>query len=943
MANATPEISPLSEAAGLAANGARRRRVRRALKWIVIVACAIWLFDTAASLVITHTRLHRRLTARLAAAFGRPVEVGRFDFSLWTGPALEADSVVVADDPRFGHEYFLHAESLTIRFRWQSLLRGRLELGTLSLSHPSLNLVRNPDGDWNLYEWLPKPTPSAFAGATDSSGAVSQPPHAIGPVRANSPVLRFRKIEIDGGRINFKEGDAKQPVAFVNVKGGFETESPGRWRMDFDATPMRAATAVQQPGVLHLIGHVGGTSSRLRPASLELSWRDASITDVLSLVRSYDYGVHGSMALYLAAETEGDAWKLHGRTELRQIHRWDLPMRADNPGLNVVAEARLNPLASRLDLSRVMLETPHSSIEAFGRIDWSGADQVSRVGSGRAETVASHPRNASGETSRGEAGGSRLAVSSAGLDLNEALAWLRAFHVGVAEDLALHGWARMDATLRGWPPHPDDASLAVREASLTGKELRAPLHVGPAEIRYDAAGLRLSASGIAFGAAESALRLDASFEAPIDAARLSGGVPGAAQWRVSGGVDQVRDAFALAKSLGWDISSGWDFGGPLRCDLRWQSARFPWQSEPAGTLAWGTESEGGTLRAAFLNQPVEGVRARADFRPGGRHVTLASALALGAHWMGTFERSTAAPEWQFTLAADHLASADLDLWLNPRWRQTFLDRMLPFLNPAAPSASAAGGAGATIAPQDSLRAAGRLSVGEFTLATFRARQLQTDLSIEGRRLDFTNLTAIAYGGSIGGSLDAGLVSPPAYNVALQFTNLDLAGLTAGSPNLANLFSGSASGEISIHARGASRAELGSSLQCSGTARVSGAQYRGLALAESVRDGLRHPGNSSFRDGAGAFSCANNLIELRDWKLSGAAADLEAAGTVNYATALNLRVRSAAPGPSASREPKITAAANTPAAASGSAATSRAIQLTGTLASPRAATVAPAPR
>jgi hypothetical protein len=899
--------------------------VRRALKWIVIAACAIWLFDTAASLVITHTRLHRRFTARLAAAFGRPVDVGGFEFSLWTGPELEADSVVVADDPRFGHEYFLHAESLTIRFRWQSLLRGRLELGTLSLSHPSLNLVRNPDGDWNLYEWLPKPA-APGAAAANSSGAASQPPHAIGPVRANSPVLRFRKIEIDGGRINFKEGDAKQPVAFISVKGGFETESPGRWRMDFDATPMRAATAVQQPGVIHLTGHVGGTSSRLRPASLELSWRDASITDVLSLVRSYDYGVHGNVALYLTAETNGDIWRLRGHTELRQIHRWDLPMRSDNPGLNLIAEAELNPLASRLDLSRVVLETPHSSIEAFGRLDWSGSNAISRAGRARSEASAS-----------------RLAVSSAGLDLNETLAWLRAFHAGAAEDLALHGWARMDATLRGWPPHLDDASLAVREASLTGKELRAPLHIGPAEIRYDAAGLRLSASGIAFGAAESALRLDASLEAPFDSARLSGGVPGAAQWRVSGGVDQVRDAFALAKSLGWDISSGWDFGGPLRCDLRWQGARFPWQSEPAGTLAWGTESEGGTLRAAFLNQPVEGVRARADFRPGGRHVTLASAMALGAHWMGTFERSTAAPEWQFTLAADHLASADLDLWLNPRWRQTFLDRMLPFLNPAAPSASAASGGGATIAPQDSLRAAGRLTVGEFTLATFRARQLQTDLSIEGRRLDFTNLAAIAYGGSVSGSLDAGLVSPPAYNVALQFTNLDVAALTAGSPNLANLFTGSASGEISIHARGASRAELGSSLQCSGTARVSGAQYRGLAVAESVRDGLLHPGNSSFRDGAGAFSCANNLIELRDWRLSGGAADLEAAGTVNYATALNLRVRAAAPAPPASREPKVTAAANTPAAANASAAASRAIQLTGTLASPRVAAIAPAPR
>lgn len=901
MANATPAISPLPEAAEPTPDSARRLRLRRALKWLVVVVCALWLLDSGISLLMTHTRLHRRLTARLAAAFGRPVEVGTFEFSLWTGPELEADSVVVEDDPRFGHEYFLRAESLTIRFRWQSLLRGRLELGTLSLSHPSLNLVRNPDGDWNLYEWLPKPSVPGSAAAPNAAKAAVQPPHTIGPVRSNSSVLRFRKIEIDSGRINFKEGASKQPIAFINVNGAFETESPGRWRMDFYATPMRAATVVQQPGVIHLTGHVGGTSSRLRPASLELTWTDASITDVLSLARSYDYGIHGAAALYLTAETTGDAWKLRGRTELRQIHRWDLPMRADNPGLNLIAEGDLDLPASRLELSRVVLETPHSSVQAFGRLDWSAASG----------------------NSRSEAPASRLAVSSAGLDLNETLAWLRAFHAGVAEDLALHGWARMDATLRGWPPHLDDASLAIREASLTAKALRAPLHFGPAEIRYDGTGLRLSAADIALGPAQSSLRLEAS--------RQFGAVP-ASQLRVSGGLDQARDVFALMKSLGWDISSGWDFGGPLHCDLHWQGARVPWQSDPVGTLAWGNESTGGTIRASFLNQPVEAVRARVDFRPGGRRVSLASGQAFGAHWIGTFERSTAAPEWQFTLAADRLAASDLDLWLNPRWRQSFLDRMLPFLNPATLASNASGVASA---PQDYLRAAGRITVGEFNLASLRARQLQADLSVEGRRLDLTNLTALAYGGSVSGSLDAGLVSPPAYNVALQFTNLDLAGLTAGSPSLANLFAGSASGEISMHARGASRAELASSLACSGTARVAGAQYRGLSLAESVREGSRRPGNSAFRDASGAFSCANGAVELRQWKFAGAASDLEAAGTVDFGASLNLRVQIAAV-PAAARSPKA-AAAPAPVAAM------RAIQLTGTLSEPRVANLASSPR
>lgn len=878
MANTASETIVSSEAPQPAPGGARLRR--RLLKWIILAAIFIWVFDLGISLLINHTGLRRRFTAHLAASFGRPVKVGSYDFTLWTGPELEANSVVVTDDPKFGYEYFLRAESLTIRFRWQSLLRGHVELQTLSLSHPSLNLVRNPDGDWNLYEWLPKPASVQPA----NPGAPSNPAvrsNAIGPVRTNASVLRFRKIEIDGGRINFKEGDVKEPVAFIDVKGSVETESPGRWRMDLDATPMRAAIAVQQPGVIHLTGHVGGTSSRLRPAELELSWRDASITDVLRLAHSYDYGVHGTVALYLKARTDGGIWQLDGRTEFRQVHRWDLPLRADNPSFNFIAEGKFDPAASRLDISRAAIETPHSSVQASGRLEWGVVNG----------------------NSRGGTSGLRLEILSSGLDLNETLAWLRAFHAGVAEDLALAGWARLDASLRGWPPHIEDGSLSISQAELTGKELRAPLHLGPATIRYDAKGLRLPPAEISVGGTEAALRVELS--------ETFGAVP-ISMLHVSGSVDEARDIFRIAKAFGRDISGGWDFGGPLHGDLRWQGARYPWRSDPAGNVTWGDETTGGTIRAAFFNQLIEGIRARADFKAGDRRVTLTGAEALGARWTGSFNRTRAATEWQFALAADRLSASELDLWLNPRWRESFLDRMLPFLNPRA-------AAGTT---PDNLRASGRLTVGEFSLGPFNARKLQGDLSIEGRRLEFANVTGQFSGGAIRGSLDAGFVSPPAYHVGLQFTNAELGALTASSPGLADIFSGTATGEVSFHARGANRADLATSLECLGTGHVSGAEIRGMNLAESVRAGERRAGNSAFHEAAGTFSCANRAIQFHPLRLMGVAGEIDAAGAVNFSEGLNLRLEILPPAGAAPRGERLPAQR------------ASAAQLTGTLTDPR---------
>ncbi len=197
----------------------------RLLKWTLFLIVVLWIASEAVSLAIQHTRLRRSFTARIESAFGRPVDVGSYHFSLWNGPALEANSVTVGEDARFGHEYFLRAESMTVRLRWASLLRGHIELGTLSLTRPSLNLVRNAAGDWNLTEWLPQP-------AGNPSFRVP-----VGP-SLPSPAVRFRRIEVDGGRINFKNGDEKLPLAFVGVKGAVETDRPGRWTMNLDATTL---------------------------------------------------------------------------------------------------------------------------------------------------------------------------------------------------------------------------------------------------------------------------------------------------------------------------------------------------------------------------------------------------------------------------------------------------------------------------------------------------------------------------------------------------------------------------------------------------------------------------------------------------------------------------------------------------------------------------------
>jgi hypothetical protein len=825
----------------------RRRSWTRWPRWIALVLIFLWVADFGVSLLIRHTRLQRRLTGRLESVFGRSVEVGRYDFSLWGGPTLEAQAVTFGEDPRFGHEYFLRADSLTVRLRWQSFFRGHMELGAIALEHPSLNLVRNDEGDWNVAEWLPK---SASASATVPSSSVA--------------AVRFGRIDVTSGRVNFKRGDEKLPFALTDVNGYIEPDRSGRWTLNLEAVPARAAVLLQQAGTIRVSGHVGGTSSRLRPAVLDLAWDDASLSDLLHLAHGYDFGVRGDLGLVVHAETEGDNWVLQSRAELRRLHRWDFAARPDNPAVNVNAKMILYPLASGLDITEATIEAPHSWARADAHFVWPSAAEAEFV-----------PRNLLPTPAQFE-------ITQSQLDLSDVLAWIRAFHSNVAAGISLGGSASVHVGFSAWPLHLTSAAGAIANANLSGPALRVPAHLGQAQFRYERDMFSLLPATVSYGATEGSFHVEAV---------ASPGQREFPVYRLSGNLAQVRDLVATAGALGWNISRGWDLAGPVRCDLHWQGARFPWQTQPIGTIEWGGEPGGGSLLTPFLNQPVKQIKARADLKPGMRHIALSSADAFGARWTGTFDRyedrrddrhgdAQAAPEWEFALSTDALSLADLDRWLNPRWRQSFLDRMLPFLNSSSP---------ANAVPEN-LRAEGRINIEDLALAPLALHHLESDVKIGGRHIEVSRATAQFFGGALAGSLDAQLTATPAYRLNLDYSRVDLAALTSAYPTLADLFAGSASGEFALDSNGAARADLVSSLECRGTARITDARMQNISLLESIREAERRPGVSSFAAASAVFSCGEGKIVVQRLQFTGATQDVAASGSVDFSRNVNLQLR-----------------------------------------------------
>jgi uncharacterized protein involved in outer membrane biogenesis len=811
-----------------------KRRSRKLLTVLLALAICSVALAVVLSRVIASQSARRYLTARLEQAFGRPVEVSNFSIRWIPTPGIIAERVTISDDPRFGHEYFLRAESIVASPRWRSLFLAKLELGTLELSHPSLNLVRNDDGRWNVESWLPPP--ASLRSASSSNG--SRPSHAA----------QLSRIEIDAGRINFSQGSDRRPFALEELTGSIEQESAGRWRIALAAHPSRATVHLQNSGTLRVSGIIAGTSARLHPADLTLSWSDASLADALRLALGNDPGIRGDFGLQLIARTEPESaalnansalalarWNISLNARSSGLHRWDMAARADNPALNLIAEAEWDAASPQITLRKLTVEAPHSEIEGTGTVAWAN---------GIAPDV--H-------------------LTSSGISLEDIFAWYRSFQPGVADGLTAEGFLTTDVKLSGWPLRARDGKLLSEGATIRSAGLTL-VKSGPIETRFDPESIEVlptiwtiaNSSKIQEGleATPGAPRAPAgtiSFRAKLFApAAPSGKLPAKSQtqqlakkvgapslnYELSLRADFIHfeDFLNAARLVGRPLNAGWQVEGGLTANLQWQGLvhqRFP---KATGDVS----PRGMTLKLPLLNQSVEIESAKIELKPNEPRVTIGKASALGANWQGTIWRDRVSsplkngsgPEWQFDLIADHLDAAELDRWIGPRARPNWLARIF---TPSGNAAAQIPGPG----PLSQLHAHGTVRADTFTLAPLEVQSLRMQIEMLGRKVNFSEFDAKLNGGEITGDMLASLDEDPTYLLRIAAKNINVAELAMPNADLRDRLAGQLGGEIKLAFHGIGREQLVSTLK--GEGRVSATRFgiRGVDLSAPSSDEAAH--------------------------------------------------------------------------------------------------------
>jgi uncharacterized protein involved in outer membrane biogenesis len=210
-------------------------------------------------LVVNVNQYRGIVQSQLQKALGRPVSFGDMHLSL-TPPSVRLDNLQIGESPRFGNGQFATANSVEVALKLLPLIRGNVDIRSLTLDHPQVMLIRNPDGVWN------------FSTLGESQGGKSG---------GGGGSFVLAKLEIDGGQVTIADRAAKTSATYNNIDATLSNLAPGK-AVSFTA-------ALHLPGAgsetLQMSGTAGPMATAMvdTPFDGELQFNEVSLASLQKL------------------------------------------------------------------------------------------------------------------------------------------------------------------------------------------------------------------------------------------------------------------------------------------------------------------------------------------------------------------------------------------------------------------------------------------------------------------------------------------------------------------------------------------------------------------------------------------------------------------------------------------------------------------------------------
>ena len=288
-------------------------------------------------------QLRNRIATTIGSALGRRVAIDNVRLRVLPRPGFDLEGLVIYDDPEFSAEPMIRAQEVSAAIRFRSLLRGRIEIATLSANEPSINLVRNDQGRWNLASLLERN---------------AQIPAAPTRKPASERRPAFPYLEADHARINFKIGQTKKSYALMDANVALWQDSENSWGARMKAAPVRTDFNLTDTGLLQ-INATWQRASNLRatPLQLAVQWQTGQLGQITKLLTGKDRGWRGEINFTAKVSGTPEALLIQSQTVVDDFRRYDI-VDSENVRLATSCSGQYNAVTSAL--SDLLCESPVS-------------------------------------------------------------------------------------------------------------------------------------------------------------------------------------------------------------------------------------------------------------------------------------------------------------------------------------------------------------------------------------------------------------------------------------------------------------------------------------------------------------------------------------------------------------------------------------------------------
>lgn len=278
-------------------------------RWIVLAALLLAVVAFVLPPLVNISRYQHRIADAIGRSIGRPVHISSVKLRLLPLPGFEFSDFSVKEDPHFGSEPVLRSGSVVAYLRLLSLWRGRLEVSRIHFDDASLNLVRDPDGKWNLGSILVQ---------------AAQIPNAPTGQRYAGRAPRFPYIEAENARINFKQGNEKKPLSFLNSDLSISLAPGDDWEVHFRAQPVRTDLDLDlaDTGTLRIDGtlHRAALLGQM-PLNLKVEWSGVPLGQLSRLTLGRDIGWRGGLEVEAQVGGTAELAQVNASLKVAGLHR----------------------------------------------------------------------------------------------------------------------------------------------------------------------------------------------------------------------------------------------------------------------------------------------------------------------------------------------------------------------------------------------------------------------------------------------------------------------------------------------------------------------------------------------------------------------------------------------------------------------------------------------